>query len=330
MNATLPPASANHASALAAARRALAAVPGASASRGSGAPLDLPRESGDAPRLDRAPALEPGDDAPRTVPPLAGPLTRAFLDGVQRTERAGYAGAVPIVHASCAAVLRVRDAEGRLRTWTNGFARSDALYAPVSLLAAEVVRALEATALGLRDTAADGSAGAHHPMSLDRAALDLVRTDRAQLERTLAERWVQDGDGWLWVDGPLPGDTTSRAANVFGVVKSHRTLYADEGRLEPILALRAGERSRVFALEATTRVRVASWYLRLRNGTGDGPLHGLVRIEAAITESPVGPRADGISALVLAERQPLARPDPRWDVMAYPIRDAESVLKALL
>ena len=28
--------------------------------------------------------------------------------------------------------------------------------------------------------------------------------------------------------------------------------------------------------------------------------------------------------------RPLARPDPRWDVMAYPIRDAEAALKALL
>ncbi len=330
MSTTLPSLAVNHAAALAAARRALSAVPGASASHGAGAPLDLPRESGDAPRLDRAPALEAGDDVPRIVPAHSGPLTRAFLDGVQRTERVGYAGAIPIVHASCAAVVRVRDATGRLHTWEHGRARSDALYAPVALLPADVVRALEASGLGVRDTAVDASADGLHPLSLDRAALDLVRTDRAHLERALAERWVQDGDGWLWVDGPMPGDATSRAAHAFGVVKSHRTLYADGGRLEPILSLRAGERSRVFALEATTRVRVASWYLRLRDGAGQGPLHGLVRVEAAITEAPVGPRADTISALVLAERQPLARPDPRWDVMAYPIRDAEAVLKAVL
>lgn len=157
-----------------------------------------------------------------------------------------------------------------------------------------------------------------------------MRIDRAHLERTLADRWIADGDGWLWVDGPLPRDSASRAERVFGVVKSHRTLYAEGERLEPVFALRAGERSRAFALDATTRVRVASWYLRWRDPGGQGPLYGLVRIEAAITEAPVGSRADAISARVLADRWPLARPDPRWDVMAYPIRDAERVLKAVL
>ncbi len=321
----------NHSAALAAARRALGAVPGAVAAQAGGAPLDLPRDAGDAPRLDRAPILEGGDDAPRTVPPLRGFLTRAFLDGVQRTDRAGYLGAaVPIVLASCAAVVRVRDGDGRLHTWPQGMVRRDAYYAPRALLSNEAIAALEATGFDVRDTMPDAGRAALHPLSLDRAALDQVRTDRAQLERALADRWTREGDGWLWIDGPLPGDDASRAEHLFGVVKSHRTLYADGDRLEPLFALRAGERSRVFALEAATRVRVASWYLRLRDNVGQGPLYGLVRIEAAITAEAVGTRADQISGLVLAERQPLARPDPRWDVMAYPIRDAEVVLKALL
>lgn len=331
---TLAPLALTHAAGLAAARRVLGASPGAEASHGSAAPLDLPREQGDAPRLDRALPLEGGDEAPRTVPPATGSLTRAFLDGVQRTERAGYAGAVPIVHASCAAVVRRRDADGRLRSWPGGLMRSDAVYAPLALLDPSVRAALEGAGLPLRDTfARDPVAGAApnvHPLALDRAALDAVRTDRARLERTLAERWIAEGDGWLWVDGPLPGDSASRAPQLFGVVKSHRTLYAEGERLEPIFLLRPGERTRAFALEATTRVRVASWYLRLRDAAGQGPLYGLVRIEAAITDAPVGPRADAISALVLADRWPLARPDPRWDVMAYPIRDAERVLKAVL
>ena len=320
----------NHAAALAAARRALGSVAGAVAASGGGAPLDLPREAADAPRLDRAPPLEAGPDMPRSVPALDGALTRAFLDGVQRTERAGYAGAIPLVHASCAAIVRVRDADGRMRNWSGGFARLDAVYAPLALLAPAVIAALQAVALPLRDTQPAAGAAALHPLALDRAALDAVRTDRAHLERALAERWVTDGDGWLWVDGPMPGDAASRSPRLFGVIKSHRTLYTDGDRLEPILALRAGQRSRVFALEAATRVRVASWYLRLRDPGGAGPLHGLVRVEAAVIDEPVGPRADQISALVLAERQPLSRPDPRWDVMAYPIRDVEAVLKAVL
>ena len=327
------PAPTSHAVALAAARRALDGVAGAQAARGSAAHLDPPREQTDAPRVDRVSPLEGGLDVARVVPPLDGPLARAFLDGVQRTERAGYAGVVPIVHASCAAVVRVRDPDGRLATWSGGLVRHDAIYVPESLLGAPVREALAATGLALRDTqggdAATGAA-ALHPLALDRAALNAVRTDRSRLERTLAERWITDGDGWLWVDGPLPGDAASRAPRIFGVIKSHRTLYAEGDQLDPIFALAAGERSRAFAVDAATRVRVASWYLRLRDPAGQGPLHGLVRIEAAITEAEVSARADTISAMVLADRAPLARPDARWDVMAYPIRDAEAVLRAVL
>ena len=338
----------SHAVALAAARRALDGVAGAQAARGSAAHLDPPRQQTDAPRVDRVTPLEGGLDVARVVPPLDGPLARAFLDGVQRTERAGYAGVVPIVHASCAAVVRVRDPDGRLATWSGGLVRHDAIYVPESLLGGPVLEALAATGLALRDTqggdaatgaaatgdaatgAAATGAAALHPLALDRAALNAVRTDRSRLERTLAERWITDGDGWLWVDGPLPGDAASRAPRIFGVIKSHRTLYAEGDQLQPIFALAAGERSRVFAVDAATRVRVASWYLRLRDPAGQGPLHGLVRIEAAITEAEVSARADTISAMVLADRAPLARPDARWDVMAYPIRDAEAVLRAVL
>ncbi|MBI3790156.1 MAG: hypothetical protein HY275_04685 [Gemmatimonadetes bacterium] len=334
----------NHAAALAAARRALGALPGAIAATTGGAPLDLPRDADERPRVERTTALEPAGPGARVVPPLAGPHTRAFLDGVQRTERVGYLmpGHLPVVHASCAAIIRVRDADGRLHTWADALVRDDALYAPLALLDADARAALEALALAghaVRDSLADGggSSGATpgvapHPLALDRAALDAVRTTRARLERELADRWVASGDGWLWVDGPLPGDATRRAPNAFGVIKSHQTLYAEGDALAQVLALRAGERSRAFVHEGTSRVRVASWYVRLRDGGGAGPFHGLVRIEAALGSEPTaaGARADEVSALVLAERQPLSRPDPRWDVMAYPIRDAEQVLRAVL
>jgi hypothetical protein len=210
--------------------------------------------------------------------------------------------------------------------------RDDALYAPLGLMGTDARRALEALAsadLAVRDTTPEGAAPAH-PLALDRAALDRVRTERARLERELAEAWVAAGAGWLWVDGPLPGDATRRAPEVVGVIKSHQTLYATPDELPALLTLRAGERTRAVEHEGTSRARVATWYLRLRDPGGQGPFHGLVRLEAALTDEPAGPRADACSALVLAERQPLARPDPRWDVMAYPIRDAEQVLKALL
>ncbi len=40
-------------------------------------------------------------------------------------------------------------------------------------------------------------------------------------------------------------------------------------------------------------------------------------------------RADDVSAWLLAERSPLAKPDARWDVMPYAIRDCEVYLRAV-
>ena len=39
---------------------------------------------------------------------------------------------------------------------------------------------------------------------------------------------------------------------------------------------------------------------------------------------------DEISRWVLAERAPLAKPDPRWPAMIYPIHYVERVLKPLV
>ncbi len=39
--------------------------------------------------------------------------------------------------------------------------------------------------------------------------------------------------------------------------------------------------------------------------------------------------ADTASAWLLAERSPIARPDARWDVMPYAIRDCEVYLRAV-
>jgi hypothetical protein len=40
-------------------------------------------------------------------------------------------------------------------------------------------------------------------------------------------------------------------------------------------------------------------------------------------------RATEISGWLLAERSPLAKPDSRWDVMPYAIRDCEVYLRAV-
>jgi hypothetical protein len=131
------------------------------------------------------------------------------------------------------------------------------------------------------------------------------------------------------VDGGIAAlgvPATSEA--VVGVVKSHRTLYVGADAMDVVTGLAAGERTTAFTVSSRHRARVASWYLRLRDGDGADPFSGIVRIEVAeatFSES----RADAVSRWVLAERTPVSLPDTRWRVMAYGIRDVESYLRAV-
>jgi hypothetical protein len=88
---------------------------------------------------------------------------------------------------------------------------------------------------------------------------------------------------------------------------------------------------------------VASWYLRLRRPPAHDPLHALVRVEVAPpagVADPDGPTPEGLAALqalahrlsgwILAERAPLALPDPRWDTLTYGIHACERYLAALV
>ncbi|CAA9341145.1 MAG: hypothetical protein AVDCRST_MAG40-2405 [uncultured Gemmatimonadaceae bacterium] len=137
------------------------------------------------------------------------------------------------------------------------------------------------------------------------------------------------------MDGGVSGsDVVASSACTVGVIKSHRTLYADGDALRAVLALRRGHRSSVFRIAAPRRAPVASWYLRLRDPAGRDPMWGLVRIEAADRRAAERPheltaRADLISRWVLAEVSPLALPDGRWDKMVYGIRDCEEFLRAV-
>ena len=118
-----------------------------------------------------------------------------------------------------------------------------------------------------------------------------------------------------------------------GVVKSHRTLYAEGEALQTVYRLRRGERSSVFRITSPKRVTVASWYLRLRDHIGHDPMWGLVRVEVAFParadSAALGQRADEVSRWLLAEASPLALPDARWDKMVYGIRDCEEFLRAV-
>src|SRR5690606_30278262 len=67
---------------------------------------------------------------------------QAFLDGTQRSRVVGYADGVPIVHATVAAVIRVR-ANRRLFTWTDGARVDRAILAPRRALPAALWNHLE-------------------------------------------------------------------------------------------------------------------------------------------------------------------------------------------
>jgi hypothetical protein len=161
-----------------------------------------------------------------------------------------------------------------------------------------------------------------------------VQKDREQLEQGLAERWCSLERGMLFIDGGISGsERVAVAACTVGVVKSHRTLYAEGEELQRILELRRAERSSVFRITSPKRIPVASWYLRLRDPAGHDPLWGLVRVEIAqpsAGDAALRDRADEVSRWVLAETAPLALPDPRWDKMVYGVHDCEEFLRAIV
>jgi hypothetical protein len=307
------------------------------------APLEAQQlGAAEAPRLAAAQPIE--GHAVRAVRVAAGDgqaaALVAFLDGTQKSVVVHYADGLPVVHGTVAAVVRAR--RGRtMTTWARPIVEQR-LYAPCAHLAPGVRDAVAGAGLPGVDTTEpgpDGAAPPPHPLALLERAVHFVQADRERAERELAEEWCRrEGDGLravLVVDGGIQGsDHLAGAPCVLGVVKSHRTLYADGAALRTVLGLARGERSTAFRVSVGRRAPVASWYLRLRDPAGRDPMWGLVRVEAALPDAADAPalltrRADAISRALLAEVAPLALPDARWDKMVYPIRDCEQFLRAL-
>lgn len=304
-------------------------------------------KSDQAPRLERATPLEGTVIRVRPVEGGAVVGFRAFLDGIQRSQVLAHIAGVPLVHGAVAAAIRLRT-DRRLNTWGAPLVRQ-ALYAPHALLDAALLASLGARIAvvdsmqadtppvdGLHVdsavTATDPNAprGPRHPQELVARALTAVQRAREAAELALAAEWVARGDGPLLVDGGTSGSAdAAKSAQVVGVVKSHRTLYADEATLPLVLGLREGERTTAMTVSSPRRNAVASWYLRLRDPAGRSPLFGLVRVETALSDD-ITVRADLVSRWLLAERTPVSLPDQRWDVMVYGIRECEQYLTAIL
>jgi hypothetical protein len=315
-------------------RRLAELLPDGHTLSGHDAPVELLAGVAEPPRLIRAAPLEGGPIRAHRVfgEPEVG--FEAFLDGTQTSQVIDFAAGVAVLYATVAAVVRVRR-NRRLATWGQPSVKR-ALYAPRRDLPADYWHALERLDVPLIDTS-DGTeerSEAPHPFALRDAAVHRVQKDRERLEQRLAERWCSAELGMLFIDGGISGsERVAVSACTVGVVKSHRTLYAEGDELQRIFALRPRERSSVFRVTSPKRTTVASWYLRLRDAVGHDPLWGLVRVEIAEPKAgdrDVGERADEVSRWVLGETAPLALPDGRWDKMAYGVRDCEQFLKAIV
>jgi hypothetical protein len=164
-----------------------------------------------------------------------------------------------------------------------------------------------------------------------------VRALRERLEGGMLRRWEGDdrvlsSDDWIAVDGQLRDirESNRRAIGLIKSVARPEFVGKDVGML---LDLEPGMRTTSFVpdwqLRRDQSERRTSWYLRMwPPQRGADALGSLMRIEAPRDTGPA--MVDEISRWVLAERAPLAKPDPRWPAMIYPIHYVEKILKPLV
>jgi hypothetical protein len=261
-----------------------------------------------------------------------------FLDGIQRSTTIAYVDGVPLLHGTAAAAIRERGREGRMTTW-RAPQINHAVYASRALLGDatwnDVGAILSARGQSLYDSDDALPVASRHPSALLRQGLDALSRVRNDLERAVGDAWCDaHPERPLYVDGSVrTSHAMMRSPGVVGVVKSHATLYMPDVSLGLVTALGAGQRTSVIvALDSADRPRFFTWYLRLRSAAGRDPFFGLIRVECGVRdadERAAELHADAASAWLLAERSPIARPDARWDVMPYAIRDCEVYLRAV-
>jgi len=304
-------------------------------------PMDLaseesvPRGRADEPPILSAPNVIEGNvfRAIRVAPAHGAHLESGFtgfLDGTQDVRIVNHSEGIPIVWATASAAVRVRH-NRRLTAWSKRApAVSRRYYVPLRYLS-DVDPGFLSDSRVVDTAVADrkGAFPSRHPAALLESAIHKVQQERESLEQMLAEAWCVDESSPLYVDGSIAASPiSSESPLTIGVVKSHRTLYADGDAFRVVVGLEPGERSSVFRVAHRDRHPVASWYVRLRNASGRDALFGLVRVESTECMDMTA-RADEISRWVIAEGAPLALPDGRWDKMSYGIRDTEEFLKAI-
>src|SRR5215208_885632 len=230
-----------------------------------------------------------------------------FLDGVQSSREIGRIEMTPIIVATVAAAI--------INRCDRRFSRMPLENPPVVVQTVILPRSVEM-----------------QEMSRVRA-----RALRERLEGGMLRRWeyddrVLDSEDWIAVDGQLKDirETNRRAIGLIKSVVRPEFVGKDVGML---LDLEPGMRTTSFVpgwqLRRDLSERRTSWYMRVwPQQRGADALGSLMRVEAPRDTKPE--TVDEISRWILAERAPLAKPDPRWPAMIYPIRYVEKILKPLI
>ena len=279
-----------------------------------------------------------------------------FLDGVQSSREIGRIEMSPVIVATVAAAI-VNRCERR-------FSRLPLESPPVAVQAVILPRSngdpsVEAfwgllLAAGFSELAPDEVPSSPH-LVLDSAeyipdadpsdyvgmresARVRVRALRERLEGGMLREWegddrvLEDADAWIAVDGQLR-DVRESNRRAIGLIKSVARPEFVGKDVSMLLDLEPGMRTTSFVpdwqLRREKNEQRTSWYLRMwPPQRGADALGSLMRVEAARDTEPE--QVDEISRWILAERAPLAKPEPRWPAMIYPIRYVEKILKPLV
>ena len=279
-----------------------------------------------------------------------------FLDGVQSSRELGRVEMAPVIVATVAAAIVNRCDRRFLRMpiespptvvqavilpRSAGDARVEAFWelllkAGFSELGPDEVPSSPHLVLDSAEYMAEADPSDYVGMR-ERARVR-VRALRERLEGGMMRRWelddrtLEDRDAWIAVDGQLKDirESNRRAIGLIKSVARPEFVGKDVGML---LDLEPGMRTTSFVpdwqLRRDPSEQRTSWYLRMwPQQRGADALGSLMRVEAPRdTEFEM---VDEISRWVLAERAPLAKPDPRWPAMIYPIHYVEKILKPLV
>jgi hypothetical protein len=279
-----------------------------------------------------------------------------FLDGVQSSREIGRIEMSPVVAATVAAAIVNRcdrrfsrmplesppvSVQAMILPRSAGDAKVEAFWelllgAGFSELAPDEVPSSPHLVLDSTEYMAEADPSDY--VGMRERALVRVRALRERLEGGMLRQWegddrtLEDPDAWIAVDGQLRDirESNRRAIGLIKSVARPEFVGKDVGML---LDLEPGMRTTSFVPDWQLRrdpgEQRTSWYLRMwPQQRGADALGSLMRVEAPRDTEPE--IVDEISRWILAERAPLAKPDPRWPAMIYPIHYVEKILKPLV